>query len=587
MNFIGIDLGTSNTVVSFKKGEKVETILFDDGSRLLPSVVSVTKNKTLLIGNSALSKKKSNPENTFYSTKRFIGRRSSNVKLKEYAELPYKVDVSQELVGLYSSNLKKRFEIHEIAAQILIKVKESAEKYIGTNVDKCVISVPAYFDNNQRIATKQAAEIAGLEVISLVNEPTAALLAFLNEGSYQGNYIVFDLGGGTFDISLIEADIDIEKKSFFEVKATKGDSKLGGDDFNYLILQHFVEEIKKKLPNTKFDEKLLSYLREESEKLKKQLSVEEYVEVDLQNLPQKNKSVLDLQMTFTRKDFENICSDLFSKIKNLIKKFINENISVDEISNVILVGGSSRMKKFAEIVKELTNKEPLVSLNPDEIVSYGCCQYALIRENKEPSTFISDVTPLSLGTGIIDDVNSVIIPANSAVPCSRTEVYTTVYDNQEAIDVDVFQGERQIASENILLGNFELRGIEKAERGVPNIEITFTIDLDGILHCEAEDVKTKSKKSIFISNSFEISKEEISLLREEALKFFNSDKEFVNNSLIKRYSAELKPYRNQSSVAELLKISNNYLEGISNINISKEKLINKLQEKLFQNQKKL
>ena len=183
MNFIGIDLGTSNTVVSFKKGEKVETILFDDGSRLLPSVVSVTKNKTLLIGNSALSKKKSNPENTFFSTKRFIGRRSSNVKLKEYAELPYKVDVSQELVGLYSSNLKKRFEIHEIAAQILIKVKESAEKYIGNNVDKCVISVPAYFDNNQRIATKQAAEIAGLDVISLVNEPTAALLAFLNEGS--------------------------------------------------------------------------------------------------------------------------------------------------------------------------------------------------------------------------------------------------------------------------------------------------------------------------------------------------------------------------------------------------------------------
>ena len=520
---IGIDLGTTNTVISFAREKNVEVIPLRNGERMLPSVVSVNKKKKFDVGTIALNQRVLNPKDTFFSVKRFIGRRSDEMKdyVKDY---PYKINVDEDKVKIYSPKLKRKLECEEITAQILIKAKRDAEAYLKKDIKKCIITVPAYFDSNQRNATKKAALIAGFEKVEkLLDEPTAAAFAYEIESKSKtktSNTIVCDLGGGTFDISLVKK-IGVNANSVSTI-ATKGDRYLGGDDYTNLLMKKIKELIIKENNQTEFNPSIDAVIRNEVLKAKHSLSLKEEVEIQIPFLMTKDKESFNFEYTLTRKIFNTFTSPLTKKIEGVLKKFLNlKKVANQKISKVVVVGGASRMPVYLELIEKLTGFKPQIDLNPDEIISKGAALYSELCLNEDSSNLIIGVNPISLGTTVVTDegvdgVFDILIPANTPLPVRRTEEYTTTIDYQKAVCIEVCQGERKFSKDNILLGYFTLENLQKAKKGVPKFDTTFELDNNGILKVYSVDKKTKSTNSITIEDSIDLTDEEIERFREIA-----------------------------------------------------------------------
>ncbi len=577
---LGIDLGTTNTVASFVEDGKPKTIVLESGKRLLPSVVSFKKDGSLLVGDNAFRQRILNPADTFYSVKRFIGRQSSTIIKDEILDCKFKIDLSEDLPKLNSQNVDGSFEVSEISAQVLLEIKRQSEKFLDQKITQCVITVPAYFDNNQRTATKQAAEIAGLDVINLINEPTAAALAYTKDRGKDGKVLICDLGGGTFDISLVDQDLE---QNFCEVLASTGDTKLGGDDFTLEIYKYLINEIKSENPNFVLDKKTDINILDESEAIKCRLSTENDVEVIFPFLQTSDGKTFSFETNFSRDNFEFICEKLFNKIEKLLKSFLeNQSENVKDLDFVVLVGGSSRIKKFQTLIKEITNKDLEVDLNPDEIVSNGAAIFAEVSAGTLTQNIVVDLTPLSLGTSIEGDIFDIVVDANSQIPLKEERIYTTTEDGQDAISIDIYQGERLIASENTLIGEFILEGIEIANKGDANIVVIFEIDINGILTVTAEDQKTLAKKNIKISNSCEIPLEVIKQMKEKAKLLFNKDsldKKEIQAKLDIRdlieYQHKLKLLKQTNEIKEVFLEINLFLEDPSNSKFVSKTLISK------------
>tara|TARA_Y100001978_G_scaffold34394_1_gene30253 strand:+ start:1439 stop:3583 length:2145 start_codon:yes stop_codon:yes gene_type:complete len=527
---LGIDLGTTNTVISYARGKNVEVIPLRNGERILPSVVSVNKKKKFDVGIIASNQKVLNPKDTFFSVKRFIGRRS--YEMKSYVtDYPYKIDVNEDKVKIYSPRLKRKLECEEIIAQILIKAKKDAEAYLKKDIKKCIITVPAYFDSNQRNATQKAALIAGFKKVEkLFDEPTAAAFAYEIESKIKtktSNTIVCDLGGGTFDISLVNK-IGVNANSV-SVTATKGDRYLGGDDYTNLLVKKIKELIKIENNQTEFNPSIDAVIRNEALKAKHSLSLKEEVEIQIPFLITKDKESFNFEYTLTRKNFNEFTSSLTIKIERKLKDFLNlKKVASQKISKVVVVGGASRMPVYLELIEKLTGFKPQIDLNPDEIISKGAALYGELCLNEDSSNLIIGVNPISLGTTVetyegVNGVFDVLIPANTPLPVRRTEEYTTVIDYQEGVNIDICQGERIFSKDNILLGSFNLVNIQKAKKGVPKFDITFELDSDGILKAYSVDKKTKSASSLIIKNSIDLTDEEIERFRKIADKMSEQD----------------------------------------------------------------
>ena len=524
---IGIDLGTTNCVVAFVENEKAEAILMSDGTRLIPSTVSINKKtKKFDVGKKAENQKIKNPKETFYSIKRFIGRRSSELKASFLKQYPFNYNTKNGKINLYSEVLEKEFSCEEICAQLLIKIKSEAEKYLNSKINKCIITVPAYFDNNQRKATKTAAKIANLEVIRIINEPTAAALAYsIGKKDTNSNTLVFDLGGGTFDISFVSSrgdDLDS-----FSVIASKGDRELGGDDYTNLFFNFIVDAIKKKNSNVIFDYQTNAKILEEIVRVKHTLSHEESEEffIDFLSVKKDNEtSNFTFEYEVTRTEFAEITYSLNSKIKSISKSFLNlDSIKNEKIDKVILVGGASRMPCFQELIKEITSLRPYIDLNPDEIVALGAAYCAVYDDKK----VIIDVNPLSLGVGCINDKYSVVIPANTLLPTVKSQEYTTTVDMQESVVFPIYQGERPIASKNIELGSVHLKNILIAKEGEPRFDVKFQMNVEGILTITAIDLDTKAEQKVEIENTLDIDPLEIDKLRQIAFDFAEQDNQII------------------------------------------------------------
>ena len=520
---IGIDLGTTNTLAAFIENDQVVTIPLKNGERLLPSCISVNKKNNFDIGSNALRQQVSNPEETFYSIKRFIGRRSSEFSSDLIKSYPFKVDNSEEKLGIYSEKLKKRFECEELSAQILLTIKANAERFLNQSIEDCVITVPAYFDNNQKVATKKAAQIAGLNVKRLISEPTAAAFAYgISKKQNQSTSLVLDLGGGTFDISLVRSEgKDLES---FSVVAHSGERDLGGDDFTHSLVETIIKSIKKEHPKVEITPSIKILIRDKAIEAKHSISFQDETEIDFPMLPSSDSQIVSFNYVLTRSGFERIVQKHTTRLNSCIKNFLKlDKVKRYEIQQVVLVGGASRMPVFSNNVQKLTSIKPLIDTNPDEIIAQGaayCAKYTLSGLKEKT---IIDVTPLSLGIRTIGDIHSEVIPANTILPTRKSENFTTIENNQEQLSIKAFQGNRKIASDNIFLNGFLLDDIQIAKRGVPKIEVTFEIDLDGILTVSAQDKKTKSKNSVIITNSLEMSEKEVQELRENALSMAEED----------------------------------------------------------------
>ena len=543
---IGIDLGTTNTVVSFMRQGQIEVIPLDNGSRLLPSVVSVNKNKKFDVGGVAKRQLLFNRDDTFFSIKRFMGRRSKDIDSKLFKNYPFKFVISGERLQVYSPKLKKKFDCEEISAQILKKVKLESEIFLKKEIKKCVITVPAHFDDNQLSATQRAAEIAGLTVLKTVREPTAAAFAYeIGKSDDSSNTLVCDLGGGTFDISLIKkigSNIDS-----LSVTATKGLRELGGDDYTNLLTNAIEDAIKKEHDHADLDN-LKEYIREQASTAKHALSIQEETFIYFPAIPSKDSTKKPFQYRFdlTREYFNEITKSKNDEIESLLKQFLKEKkVKNKKISKVVAVGGASRMPFYLDLLEKITGLKPQIDNNPDEIVSRGAALFAEYTSKPDASRLIIDVTPLSLGTSVqhegVSDVYDILIPANSSIPIEIKKNYTTVYDNQESVLVDVYQGERTFSKDNIYLGDFVLDDLEKNSTKKPDIEITFRITIDGNLNVSAQDLKTKSQRSIEIKNSLKIPKEKVAKLKKYANEMLEIDnekmqklKKIINLSLIKK-----------------------------------------------------
>ena len=520
---LGIDLGTTNTLAAFFENDQVVTIPLKNGSRLLPSCISINKKKNFDIGANAIRQQVSNPEETFYSVKRFIGRRSSEFSSSLINSYPFKVDQSKEKLGIYSKRLKRRFECEELSAQILLTIKSNAERFLNQNINDCVITVPAYFDNNQRVATKKAAQIAGLNVKRLISEPTAAAFAYgISKKNSKSNSLVLDLGGGTFDISLVRSEgKDLES---FSVIAHSGERELGGDDFTNSLVDHLTQSIKKNHPKVNINPSIKILIREKAIEAKHLISFQEETEINFQMLPTSDNQIVSFDFLLTKKNFEKIVKKNTDILNSCIKNFLElEKVKLHKVEQIVLVGGASRMPLFSKLVEELTSLKPLVDINPDEIIAQGaayCAKYTLsgIKEKT-----IIDVTPLSLGIRTIGDIHSEVIPANTVLPTRKSKEFTTIENNQESVSIKVFQGNRKIASDNIFLNGFTLDDIQLAKRGVPKVNVSFEIDLDGILTVTEQDIKTKSKNSIKIMNSLEMTENEVEEYRKNAILMAEED----------------------------------------------------------------
>jgi len=510
---IGIDLGTTNSVVSVVEGGNPTVIANQEGSRLTPSVVGFTKDGEILVGQVAKRQAITNPENTVFSIKRFMGRRYDEV-LQEIKLVPYKVvkapngDARVEVRG-------KQYSPPEISAMILRKLKEAAEAYLGEKVTQAVITVPAYFNDAQRQATKDAGKIAGLEVLRIINEPTAAALAYGLDKKKDETISVYDLGGGTFDISVLELG-----EGVFEVKATNGDTHLGGDDFDQRVMDWIAEEFKRENGiDLRKDKMALQRLKEAAERAKIELSTTVQTEINLPFITADASGPKHLVLTLTRAKLESLVADLVERTLGPCRQAMQDaGASASDINEVILVGGQTRMPKVQDVVKTLFGKEPHKGVNPDEVVGVGAAVQGAIlaRDPNIQSMVLLDVTPLSLGIETLGGVMTKLIERNTTIPTKKSEVFTTAADSQPSVEVHVLQGERPMARDNRTLGRFHLDGIPPAPRGVPQIEVTFDIDVNGILNVSAQDKATGKQQKITITSSSGLSKDEIDKMVKEA-----------------------------------------------------------------------
>jgi molecular chaperone DnaK len=508
---IGIDLGTTNSVVSVVEGGNPTVIANQEGSRLTPSVVGFTKDGEILVGQVAKRQAITNPENTVFSIKRFMGRRYDEV-LQEIKLVPYKVvkapngDARVEVRG-------KQYSPPEISAMILRKLKEAAEAYLGEKVTQAVITVPAYFNDSQRQATKDAGKIAGLEVLRIINEPTAAALAYGLDKKKDETIAVYDLGGGTFDVSILEIGDGV-----FEVKATNGDTHLGGDDFDQRVMDWIAEEFKKEHGiDLRKDRMALQRLKEAAERAKIELSTTVQTEINLPFITADATGPKHLVLTLTRAKLESLVADLVDRTLGPCRQAMQDaSTSAKDIQEVILVGGQTRMPKVQDVVKQMFGRDPHKGVNPDEVVAVGAAVQGAVLTGEVKDLLLLDVTPLSLGIETLGGVMTTLIQRNTTIPTKKSETFTTAADNQSSVEVHVLQGERPMARDNRTLGRFHLDGIPPAPRGVPQVEVTFDIDANGILNVSAKDTATGKHQNITITASSGLSKDEIDKMVKEA-----------------------------------------------------------------------
>nr|BBK20325.1 hsp70-type chaperone [Cryptomonas curvata] len=565
---VGIDLGTTNSVVAVMEGGKPTVIPNAEGFRTTPSVIAYTKNGDRLVGQIAKRQAVINPDNTFYSVKRFIGRKSDEVS-EELKQVSYIVKTdSQGNIKLECPALKRDFAAEEMSAEVLRKLVDDASKYLGEQVKQAVITVPAYFNDSQRQATKDSGKIAGLEVLRIINEPTAASLAYGLDKKNNETILVFDLGGGTFDVSVLEVGDGV-----FEVLSTAGDTHLGGDDFDDKIVKWLLSEFKNESGiDLKTDRQALQRLTEASEKAKVELSNLTQTEINLPFITATNTGPKHLERVLTRGKFEELCSSLIDRARTPVDNALKDaKLDSSKIDEIVLVGGSTRIPAVKDLVKKILGKDPNQTVNPDEVVAIGAAVQAGVLAGEVKDILLLDVTPLSLGVETLGGVTTRIIARNTTIPTKKSEVFSTAVDNQPNVEIHVLQGEREFARDNKSLGTFRLDGILPAPRGVPQIEVTFDIDANGILSVTAKDKGSGKEQSITITGASTLPNDEVERLVKESEQSASADKEKREKVDLKNQADSL-CYQSEKQVEELKeKINSSDKENIIDL-ISKLRL---------------
>ena len=543
---IGIDLGTTNSCVSIMEGGEPVVIANSEGSRTTPSMVAISDSGERLVGQQAKRQAVTNPENTLYAIKRLIGRKyDSDAVRKDIAISPFKI-VKADNGDAWVEVRSKRYSAPEISAMILQKMKKTAEDYLGAEVTDAVITVPAYFDDSQRQATKDAGKIAGLNVLRIINEPTAAALAYGLDKKKDEKIAVFDLGGGTFDVSILELGDGV-----FEVKSTNGDTFLGGEDFDQLVIDWIAAEFKKDQGiDLRGDKMALQRLKEAAEKAKCELSTSMETDINLPFITADASGPKHLTLKLSRAKLESICAELLSKLDGPCRTALKDaGLSAKDIDEVILVGGMTRMPSVQKKVEDIFGKTPNRGVNPDEVVAIGAGIQGGVLRGDVKDVLLLDVTPLSLGIETLGSVMTRLIEKNTTIPCRKSQVFSTAADNQPAVSIHVLQGEREMARDNKTLGNFELTGIPLAPRGLPQVEVTFDIDANGIVHVSAKDLGTGKEQSISITASSGLSKEEIEKMVRDAEAHADEDKK-KRESIEARNHADSTIYSTEKSLKE-------------------------------------